>query len=374
MAENFFKHYIYPIATLSGNIIGVGFLALPYIALQVGIWPMLFYFIALTSLVIFVHVIFGRICLKTPDFKRWPGFVGFYLGRWTKMLVLPLMISGSVGILLVYLIIGGQFLSELLLPIFGGVQINYVLLYFAAASIFVYFGVTLISKIDVLALLVLCSILLIIFFKGSPYIHLDNIFTSSSNFQFSRFFLPYGAILFSLWGTGLIPEVEEMLRGNKKSLSKVIIASILIPALIYFVFIFLILGITGPATTSSALLGLKNVLGDGIVSVALFMGVITTFIAFIAQGLLLKKVFMYDVGVKEFPAWIFACFTPLILFLLGLNSFINLISFVGGFLLGIEGILIMLIYKKIGGKPIVVYPLMLVFILGIVYSLVYFIS
>ena len=113
-------------------------------------------------------------------------------------------------------------------------------------------------------------------------------------------------------------------------------------------------------------------LGDGLTSVALFIGVITTFIAFIAQGLLLKKIFIYDMGVKEFPAWVLVCFTPLILFLLGFNSFINLISFVGGILLGIDGLLIMLIYKKIGGRPTVVYPLMLVFILGIAYSVIYF--
>jgi len=184
--------------------------------------------------------------------------------------------------------------------------------------------------------------------------------------------LPYGAIMFSLWGTGLIPEIEEMLRGSKKSLKKVIIAGTLIPAAVYLVFIFLILGITGPQTTDSALLGLKNVLGNGIISIALLIGVITTFIAFIACGLLLKKVFMYDLGVKELPAWVFVCFIPLILFLLGVNSFINLISFVGGILLGIDGILIMLMYRKIGGKPIIVYPLMLVFILGIIYSLIYF--
>jgi amino acid permease len=180
--------------------------------------------------------------------------------------------------------------------------------------------------------------------------------------------------MFSLWGTGLIPEIEEMLRGKKKSLTRVIVIGTLIPAIIYLAFIFLILGITGPHTTESALVGLKNVLGNGVISLAFLTGIITTFIAFIAQGLLLKKVLMYDVGVKPFTAWGLVCFTPLLLVLLGLNSFIGLISLVGGVLLGIDGVLIMLIYRKIGGKWYVAYPLMLVFILGAVYSLIYFVN
>ncbi|MDP2741348.1 MAG: hypothetical protein Q8O66_01510, partial [bacterium] len=63
----------------------------------------------------------------------------------------------------------------------------------------------------------------------------------------------------------------------------------------------------------------------------------------------------------------------LVLFLLGLNSFIGLISFIGGVLLGIDGILILLMYKKIGGKKKVIYPLVLIFLLGIIYEIAYFV-
>jgi len=41
------------------------------------------------------------------------------------------------------------------------------------------------------------------------------------------------------------------------------------------------------------------------------------------------------------------CFIPMILFLLGLRSFIAIISFVGGVLLVIDSILILLMYRKI---------------------------
>ena len=83
---------------------------------------------------------------------------------------------------------------------------------------------------------------------------------------------------------------------------------------------------------------------------------------------------MYDLKAGEFPAWALTCFVPLLLFLLGVNSFIPLISLVGGVFLGINGILILLMYKKIGGKNVIIYPLIVLFVLGITYELFYFLT
>jgi len=96
--------------------------------------------------------------------------------------------------------------------------------------------------------------------------------------------------------------------------------------------------------------------------------------AFVVAGLTFKKILIYDLGIKNWQAIVISCFTPLILFLLGLKSFIFLISFTGGVLLGIDGILILLMYKKIGGRKAIIYPLASVFLIGIIYEIVYFIK
>ncbi len=372
--EGLFKNYIYPIATLSGSIIGVGFFALPYITLKVGIWIMLAYFLVLGFLVILIHLMYGEIALKTPDFKRFPGFVGFHLGKWFGRLSLVLTAIGSFGVLLVYLIIGSDFLSNVFLPIFGGSKLLYVFIYFALASLIIYFGIKIVSKVELAVLCFLLLVLVLIFIKSFSQFNLNNIFISNFKLQTPNFFLPYGAIMFSLWGTGMIPETEEMLGKNKKLVKKIIITAILISAVIYIFFIFLVLGVTGSNTTQSALLGLKGFLGNGVVTLGILVGVATTFVGFITSGLTLKKVLIYDLKIKNFHSWVITCFTPLILFLIGLNSFIGLISFIGGILLGIDGILILLMYKKIGGKKLLIYPLSLIFIIGIIYELVYFIK
>jgi len=372
--QQFFKNYIYPIVTLSGAIIGVGFFALPYIAMKSGIFLMLAYFFVLGFLIILIHLMYSEVALKTPDFKRFPGFVNFHLGEWLGRFSFVSTTLGSFGVLLVYLIIGSEFLSSVFLPIFGGSKLLYVFAYFIAGSLIIYFGIKIVSRIELGVLVFLILVLFLILIKGFTQIKISNFFIGNVDFGIKNLFLPYGAIMFSLWGTGMIPEAEEMLGKNKKPIKKIIAIAILIPAIIYLFFIFLVLGITGSSTTDSGLIGLKDFLGNGISSLGILIGVATTFVGFITLGLTLKKMFIFDLKIKKFHSWVIVCFVPLILFLMGLNSFIGLISFIGGVLLGIDGILILLMYKKIKGRNWLIYPLSLIFIFGIIYELIYFLK
>src|SRR3989344_5053188 len=140
MLKDFFRKYIFPTAILTGSIIGVGFLSLPYITMKVGIWPMFFYFIILTALITCIHIIFAKISLKTPDYKRFPGFVGHHLGKFPKKIILVSETCGLTGVLLVYLIIGGEFLTVIFSPIFGGNLFVYTIIYLGTASMFIFVG------------------------------------------------------------------------------------------------------------------------------------------------------------------------------------------------------------------------------------------
>lgn len=374
MPKDLFKRYIYPVAVLSGSVIGVGFFSLPYIASRTNIWLVAGYLIALTFVIILLNTIVGEISLKTPDFKRIPGFVGFHLGKWAEAVSLTTAILGGFGVLLVYLIVGGDFLTNAFSPIFGGSYLLYVIIYFLLGGILVYSDIRAIAKVELATIVLLLLTLLVIFIKGFAFIKLGNIFVSDFKFDISNLFLPYGPIIFSLWGIGLIPEVEEMLRGGKKNIKKIIIASVLITSSIYLLFILLVLGITGAGTTESALVGLKSVLKGWVMFAALFVGAVVTFNAFISLGLILKNIFIYDLGIQKMQAVVIVCALPLILFLMGIRSFIPVISFIGGMFLGIDGILILLMYKKTGGRKIIIYPLSLIFLLGVIYQIAYYIT
>jgi len=369
------KTIIYAISTLSGTIIGVGLFSLPYIASKVGLPVMLAYFLVLGILVTIVHMFFGELALKTPDYKRLPGFAKIYLGDVGRSVALISMILGLLGAVLAYLIVGGEFLANFFQPFFGGSNLGYTFLYFLLGAIFIFFDIKAVSKIEFWGLVLFVVILGIIFAAGFPAIKLENfsLVAMKTEIDFNNLFLPYGAILFSLWGAALIPEVEEMLQGKKGLLKKIIPISIFIPILIYLFFVFFVLGVAGLETTPSALPGLKNFLNSTIVSLGLFFGVLTTFTSFIALGLTLKKVFWYDLKIEKNVSWGIACFLPLALFLIGIKDFIGVISFVGGIMLGIDGILILLMYSKIRPeRKSLLYPLALVFVLGIFYEIIYF--
>ncbi|MBM4177275.1 hypothetical protein FJ208_00515 [Candidatus Gribaldobacteria bacterium] len=368
---------IYTIATLAGTIIGVGLFSLPYITLQVGILPMLAYFFILGALVLTLHLFFAELTLKTPDFKRLPGFAEIYLGKKGKIISTLSVVIGLFGASLAYLIVGGEFLSRLLGPFFGGNVFFWTFFYFFVGALIVFFGIKAIAKVEFWGLLIFIFALIAIFTKGFSVLNLTNISTNLFPLTFTgkNIFLPYGPILFSLWGLSLIPEIEEMLGKNKKLIKKVVAISVIIPVVVYLFFIFTILGITGKETTESALTGLQNFFGNGVVSLALLFGVITTFTSFVALAMTLKKTFWFDLKINKKLAWAITCFTPFILFLLGIKSFIGVISFVGAVMLGIDGILVLLMYKKITPKrKVIIYSLISALALGIAYELFYFLT
>jgi len=105
--------------------------------------------------------------------------------------------------------------------------------------------------------------------KGLPLLQWSNLAVRTGSI--SDVFLPYGPILFSLWASSSIPEVEEMLgrAGRKDLLKRVIAAAEGIALAVYIVFVVFIVGSMGAATTKSALVGLDDVFG-GSVSTWLF--------------------------------------------------------------------------------------------------------
>jgi tyrosine-specific transport protein len=367
-----FKKFVLATATLTSTIIGVGFFSLPYITNQVGLLTMLGYFLVLGGLVILIHLLFGEVALKTPDFLRLPGYAKIHLGERGKQIAVLTMILGTYGSILAYLIIGGKFLSSLSLPFLAHNEFLATLVYFLLGSIFIYLGIKSIAKLDFWSLLLVLVIMAVVFLKGLPFLRLPNVLVRDN---FLNFFLPYGPILFSLWGASMIPEIEEMLGQNKNLLKRVIFTSVLISALVYLFFIFMVLGISGPLTTIDAISGLKGFLGGKTLVLGLLLGLVTSFTSFLALGLTLRKVFSYDLGFNKNLAFLLVCLVPLAMFLAGLQDFLKVISLVGGVMLGVEGTLILLMYNKIKPeKKWLIYPLILIFLLGIGYEIVYFVK
>ncbi len=372
--------FVQALSILLGTIIGVGLFSLPFIASKVGLWTMLFYFIILGAVVIWISLLYGEVVLRTAGLHRLPGYAEKYLGPWGKKAALFSSILGLTGALLAYLVVGGKFFYSLVGPFLGGSYFLYAIVFFAAGALLTFFGAKSIARIEFLLLLLFFAVLALVFWGGHSYINPDHLF----NFDSSYLFLPYGVVLFSLAGFVLVPEIKEILYHRSQWLKGVIISAISLAVFTYLFFIVLVLGITGQKTSPEAIIGLQEFLDPFIMKLALSFGIMTTFTSFITLGLTFKKILWYDFKISKHLSWLISSFLPLALFLLGLESFIIVISLTGGVMLGIDVVIIVLTYLKakkrgslepaysIKSSSRWAYLIIFFFVLGIIYEIFYF--
>ncbi|MFA5751207.1 MAG: aromatic amino acid transport family protein [Candidatus Paceibacterota bacterium] len=369
------KSIVYATSVLAGTIIGVALFSLPYLTLQVG-WPiMLAYFIVLGGLMILLHVLFGELVINTPDKKRFPGIAEYYWGKKGKYLAFFTHSGSLIGAILAYILVGGGFLFELL----SGLQIDIsltgaILIFWFAGSLIMFLGSGALNKLQLLGIISFIFILVFLAWLGKGESSITNLL--ARNGDNVSLLAPYGALVFALWGASLIPQIEDILVENKKYMKGVIIASVILPIIVYLFFIAIVMSISGVETTPLALTSLSEKLGQGAYFLILIFGIITTFTSFTAIGLTMTQVFEYDLKIKRIISWLVTILLPIFLYFIGVKDFLELIVFVGSVLLAIDGINMLLMYRKnmlnvSKWKKFGSIVLILVLLGGIIYELLY---
>jgi tyrosine-specific transport protein len=365
--------FLKALAVFTGTIIGVGIFSLPYIASKAGFFVVLGYFVLMTVVVIFVHLFYGEVVAGTKESNYLPGHAAKYLGERWKIITLLVIGLGTLGALLVYLIVGGEFLNLFLSPSIGGNSTLWGLVFFAFGAFLIFRGIRSFAAFELVLLSVFFIILIAFFVKAVPIIDFKNF--TSINLSFLTF--PYGVILFSLWGATFIPELKQMLSSDLKLFKRVIISGTIFSALTYLFFIITILGASGESTSKEAIEGFMKSTGGNIVKAGLIFGIVNIFDSFVAIGLILKKILWHDFGLSKNMSWFIACFLPLVLFFIGPKEYISIIGLIGTVLIGTEGMIIVFIYRnflKSIGKKInpLIYSLCGIFLLGIIFEAFYF--
>lgn len=378
----FDKKFLLATSVLIGTIVGAGIFGLPYTITKSGILPGLFYFLILGSAVLLIHLLLGEIVLRTRGKHRLIGYSQMYLGNWGKDLITLSTFLGTSGTLLAYIILGGDFLKVLFSPWLNLNAFYFSLLFGLFLSYFIFRGMKIIAPTEFFTNLIFFVILFIILCFALPKISFQN-FTL---INLPNIFLPYGIILFALAGWTAIPEIGDILQTTeeKRKYKKAINSAILIAICLYLFFVLTVIGVSGEKTSPDSLGGLTPFLGEKIIFFGTLAAVITLADSFLVIGLYLKNTLSYDYRFPKFWASVVTCCLPLALFLIGFRRFIETIGFVGTLIGVIEGIVIILIFKKakslgdrqpeysLGIPNLLLYFLVVVFILGAISQVVYY--
>ena len=364
------------IATLVGTIIGAGILGIPYVFAQAGFWTGAVILAIITFAMIAIKMMFGELALRTYGKHQVSGYVGKYLGNFWKNLTSVVLIIAIAGSLLAYFVGIGQVLAE----VFGGGRLIWGLGFYILAAVFLYFGIKSIKSVEFILTIFIFFIVFIILLLSLDHLN----FTHLAGFNWPNFLLPYGVILFACSGMIAVPEVRQILFRREHLFKKAIFLGTLIPSFIYLFFAWIVVSVTGMQTTEIATIGLGGLMGQKVVVLGNIFAFFTMATSFLTIGLALKQVLNFDFKVKHFFAWILAVIIPLVIYFLGFQDFIKIISFVGAFGIGINGIIYVFAYwqaRKRGERepeyafskrfvlPVSIF-LVLVFVGGLVYTLV----
>jgi len=376
------KHlFIRAVSVLVGTVVGAGIFGLPYAFVQSGFIVGLVYLLVLAALFLITKMCYAETVLRTADNLEMSGYVERYLGKLGKIVIVLCLIFGIFSTLVAYIIGVGEFLHSLFGPLVGGSQFFWSVIFWALMSIFVLIGIGIVSRLEVLMTLGLVFVVLLVFILCFSYINFENL--KGINFDLRKIFLPYGPVLFALGGASAVPTMRRILKDKSRQLRKAIIVGFSVPVVIYIAFCFSIVGVSGRQTSEIAIIGLSKIVDGRALIIGSIFGILAMTTSFLALSYFLREIFRRDYHIPLIPAWLIVIVVPAILFLLGMRSFITVISFAGGVLSGLQSIILIMAYyraKKKGdrqpefdfrlAKP-VAYIIYLVFILGIIYQFLY---
>ncbi len=331
------------VATLTGTIIGAGFLGIPYVVSKSGFLIGLFWMIMLCLIMLIVNLVTGEIVLSTKTQHHLPGYASKYLGRKTKLIVFVASIFGLYAALIAYLLGEGESFSYLF---FGSANysIYFGLGFWVLMAVFTLGGIREFKKIEPAGVLGVFLVALVLGLINFNKLNFSNLLYSNNSF----FFLPFGVVLFAFLGISSIPEMRRVLKNNEKLMKKSIIIGSVIPLLVYIIFTIIVLGLFGQNVSEIATINFGKIVT--------ILGIFTMFTAFLALSLAVQDTYRFDFNMSFKKAWVFAIGIPLVFFvlveLLNLAGFVKLLSLGGSISGGLLGIAILLIHEKIKQEEI----------------------
>ena len=325
-------------ALIVSGTIGAGVLGIPYAIAKVGVGVGAALIIFLGLLMMGLNLLIGEISVRTRERLQLVGLARKYLGKWGERIMTLLVYVLLFGVMVVYIIGEGQTLATLL----GGSPFAWSTIFFLTVSALIFIGMRTIKTIELVLSFGLLAVVLGITAWSAPHVRFDHFLYA----DMAQLLFPYGIILFAYHGTTTIPEAHSLLLRRDVTFKRAIVLSGFVTMLVYLLFAFIVVGVTGAETTEIATIGLGRAVGPAIFLLGNLFAVIAMGTSALMVGLSLRDSLRWDYRLPTWSAAALVCGVPFLIFLAGLRQFIVAIDIIGGVFVSFEMLLLLLLYWR----------------------------
>ena len=337
------KNFWSAVFLLAGTTIGAGVFGIPYATARVGYLIGLVWLVGLSILTILINLAYAVVISRTDHHqpRQFVGYAQYYLGRGGKITALFIILFGLWGTVLAYLIGSGRFLALIFNA--GDAEHLFSILVFVFMAIAVGLQVRLVARLEGWFTLGMILVIALVAWSGWKVVDTGNLLATPTISSWQTFLLPYGVIMSALTGYMILPEMRRL---YPQGLGRAVVGGTLVPVLVYLVFQFVIVGVSGSGTTEEAIQGLIPYLDAGIVRFGALFGILAMLSSYLTLSYVIKDTFLNDYHWPPVRAWAFAVVPPFIFYLIGLRSFVTALEITGVWLGTLSAGMIFLMFVR----------------------------
>jgi len=316
------------ILNLVGTIIGAGIFGLPMIFSQAGILGGTLAFFLLLAVGCMVHLFMADVVLAVRGKHNISGYAGAALGRPAYWFTVSVFVLKLCGTTLAYIILGGEFLGQIMAHLgFGQPLWFWQVLFWAVGALVVLVGFGFVTRVESELTWLLIGVIILSFVALFPFF--DWSLVGSVNLKGMAGGL--GVMFFAVNGLSVVPDILAITGKNIQRARRSIIWGSVIAGVLSWMFgVAVALGYPAVTGTADIAAAFPPILWWLIPTIGL-LAVVTSYLT-IAQAL--EHALHVDVRLPRIVAWAVAVVAPFLLYLFVTKNFLATIGFVGSNLTG----------------------------------------
>ncbi len=360
------QKFLHATTVLIGTMVGVGIYGIPFAFAKAGFFIGAAWLVIIAVVMALFYLMFAELVYATPGSHQLVGYASVWLGPWGRRVMALANVLSLYGALLAFMIVAGGFLHNILSNFLAIDPQWYSIVFALAWSLLWLARVRTVAAVELILVGIYMLVIVGITIVGLGHITWSNLAGWTPDF----WYLPYGILLFSFAGLSAIPIQRQLLAGREHLMRPAIMLAIGVVSVLYLVFAFTIVGISGDVTSPEAFAGLYGSLGSSVLVVGFLVGVLTISTSYVMLGTALYETFRIDYRLRALTSWLLAVAPPIVFFLIGLRNFIDVIGLIGSVAVGLIAIVLLLAYRRAcRAWPWAVWALITFFLAGMIYEL-----